>query len=184
MVKCVSFKSFVYRAIGMGDLLEYDDSSWITQEGLGALDIKRKDLRGFALDAIEHCMDDGTPYFTVPWLRREVSDLPLLDYGLSNEFYESVLMSQEDLLAHGNLAGVKLFAPQGSDMKGREFIRKLVAREESIDLDDLVDDLKDDYGIVISRSRLSSLVRDGGLFYSSEFDRVYVDHDRFVLEVE
>ena len=184
MLNCMSFKNMVYRAIRSGDLLDYDESSWITRDGLDELDIRDADLRSFALDAIERGADDDTPYFTVPWLRRCASDLPLLEYGLSDAFYESVLLSQEDLLGHGNLVGIKLFAPRGLAMKGRDFIQAVVAREISIDIDDLVDLLSEEYGVVVPRAQLIQIIRKSDLFYSSASERVFVSHDQFVLEVE
>ena len=180
----MSFKNMVYRAIRSGDLLDYDKSSWITRDGLDELDIRDADLRSFALDVIERSADDDTPYFTVPWLRRCASDLPLLEYGLSDAFYESVLLSQEDLLGHGNLVGIKLFAPRGHPMKGRDFIRAVVGREISIDIDDLVDLLSEEYGVVVPRAQLIQIIRKSDLFYSSASERVFVSHDQFVLEVE
>lgn len=184
MLNCMSFKNMVYRAIKSGDLLDYDESSWITRDGLDELDIRDVDLRSFALDAIERGADDDAPYFTVPWLRRCASDLPLLEYGLSDAFYESALLSQEDLLGHGNLVGIKLFAPRGHPMKGRDFIQALVAREISIDIDDLVDLLSEEYGVVAPRAQLIQIIRKSDLFYSSASERVFVSHDQFVLEVE
>lgn len=184
MLNCMSFKNMVYRAIRSGDLLDYDKSSWITRDGLDELDIRDADLRSFALDAIERGADDDTPYFTVPWLRRCASDLPLLEYGLSDAFYESMLLSQEDLLGHGNLVGIKLFAPRGHPMKGRDFIQAVVGREISIDIDDLVDLLSEEYGVVIPRAQLIQIIRKSDLFYSSASERVFVSHDQFVLEVE
>lgn len=184
MLNCMSFKNMVYRAIKSGDLLDYDESSWITREGLDELDIRDAELRSFALDAIERGTEDDTPYFTVPWLRRCASDLPLLEYGLSDVFYESVLLSQEDLLGHGNLVGVKLFAPRGHPMKGRDFIQAVVGREISIDIDDLVDLLSEEYGVAVPRAQLIQIIRKSDLFYSSASERVFVSHDQFVLEVE
>lgn len=184
MLNCMSFKNMVYRAIRSGDLLDYDESSWITRDGLDELDIRNADLRSFALDAIERGADDDTPYFTVPWLRRCASELPLLEYGLSDAFYESVLLSQEDLLGHGNLVGIKLFAPRGHPMKGRDFVQSVVGREISIDIDDLVDLLSEEYGVVVPRAQLIQIIRKSDLFYSSASERVFVSHDQFVLEVE
>ena len=184
MLNCMSFKNTVYRAIKSGDLLDYDESSWITRDGLDELDIRDADLRSFALDAIERGADDDTPYFTVPWLRRCASDLPLLEYGLSDAFYESVLLSQEDLLGHGNLVGIKLFAPRGHPMKGRDFVQAVVGREISIDIDDLVDLLSEEYGVAVPRAQLIQIVRKSDLFYSGASERVFVSHDQFVLEVE
>ena len=184
ILNCMSFKNMVYRAIKAGDLLDYDESSWITRDGLDELDIRDVDLRSFALDAIERGADDDTPCFTVPWLRHCASDLPLLEYGLSDAFYESVLLSQEDLLGHGNLVGVKLFAPRGHPMKGRDFVQAVVAREISIDIDDLVDLLSEEYGVAVPRAQLIQIIRKSDLFYSSASERVFVSHDQFVLEVE
>ena len=184
ILNCMSFKNMVYRAIKAGDLLDYDESSWITRDGLDELDIREADLRSFALDAIERGADDDTPCFTVPWLRHCASDLPLLEYGLSDAFYESVLLSQEDLLGHGNLVGVKLFAPRGHPMKGRDFVQAVVAREISIDIDDLVDLLSEEYGVAVPRAQLIQIIRKSDLFYSSASERVFVSHDQFVLEVE
>ena len=87
-------------------------------------------------------------------------------------------------MGHGNLVGIKLFAPRGHPMKGRDFIQAVVGREISIDIDDLVDLLSEEYGVAVPRAQLIQIIRKSDLFYSSASERVFVSHDQFVLEVE
>lgn len=179
-----SFIQYVYQANYAGKIFDYDADTWITRAGLAELDISQADIDAFVRDALERCEDDGTPYFTEYWLAHSAASLPFFSYGLSRMFYESVLVSQTGALSHGSLAGVKLFARRGQPVQGRDFIAALVQREVSIDLDELVDILAEDYGIKLPRGQVLSLARKANLYYSKDHDRLYKDHDQFILEME
>ena len=184
LLGCRSFGQYVYQANYAGKIFDYDDSTWITLAGLAELDISQTDIDTFVREALACCEDDGTPYFTEPWLAQEASSIEFFNYEMSRLFYESVLVSQSDVLAHGKFAGVRLFAQRGQPVKGRDFIAALVRRELSVDVDELVDILAEDYGIKLPRGQLLSLARKARLYYSKDHDRLYKDHDQFILEVE
>lgn len=179
-----SFKSFLASAQMAGSVFEYDEETWITLSGLQTLEIERADLDAFAQQAVDRSMQAGMPQFTVPWLRANAADIPLLGYELSDTFYESVLLSRKRFATRGHLAGRRIFAEPHTQARGRDLAESLLRQETSLDMDELFDILHDDYGIGVTHVQLLQLVRAAKLYYSPELDRVYVNHAQFVREVE
>ena len=167
-----------------GTLFPYDADTWITATGLAELDIAPEDLDAFARDAVRASVGAGIPQFTVPWLRAHASELALLAYGLDDSFYESVLLSRRRLATRGHLGGRRIFAEPHAQTRGRDLVESLVQSELSMDVEELLDVLRDDYGIPVQRPQLVSLMRATNLFFSPELDRVYASHNQFVREVE
>lgn len=179
-----SFKSFLISAQTAGTVFEYDDETWITSAGLQELGIKRQDLDSFAQQAVARSVATGIPQFTVPWLRANAPDLSLLAYGLSDVFYESVLLTRRRYVTRGHLGGRRIFAEPHTQARGRDLIESILKLETSIDIDCLYDILHDDYGIGITHTQIVQLVRATSLLYSPELERIYVTHDQFIREVE
>lgn len=179
-----SFKTFLAGAMAAGEVLEYDDETWITTAGLVELEIASGDLDAFARQATELAMRSGVPQFTVPWLRASATDVALMDYGLSDCFYESALLARGRSVARGHLGGRHIIAASHVRARGRDLVESIVRAEVSLDLEDLLEILRKDYGIPVQRAQLVALVRRTDLFYSPELDRAYRDHDQFVREVE
>ena len=179
-----SFTTYLSGAMASGKILEYDDGTWITPAGLAELDISSEDLDGFARQAVERATASGVPQFTVPWLRANATGAPLMDYGLDDRFYESALLSRRRPVTRGHLGGRRIFAEPHTQARGRDLVESVVRSEASLNLEDLLDILRDDYGVPVQRAQLVTLVRQTSLFYSPELDRVYCDHDQFVREVE
>lgn len=99
-------------------------------------------------------------------------------------FYESALLSRRRSVSRGHLAGRRIFADSHAQARGRDLVESIVRAEVSLDLEGLLEILRNDYGIPVQRAQIVALVRQTGLFYSPELGRVYRDHDQFVREVE
>lgn len=178
-----SFKQYLFRRTDQMLLFDYDDETWITPDGLRELDIDRNAILAFARDAASAC-PSALPYLTIPWLRSAGTRIPLLEYELSDAFYESALMPRCTTLGRFTLCGRLVFAASNAIPRGRDFLTALVRRERSIQVDDLLDIFQADYAIPLTRSQLISLVRAAGLQYAPELDRVYIDHNQFIKEME
>lgn len=184
MRQTFSFIQFLNSSIMKGALYPYDDDTFITPAGLAELEISPSDLDSFAADATKRSVEFGVPQFTIPWLRINAAELPLFAYGLSDAFYESVLLSRRRFCTRGHLGGRRIFAEPHAQARGRDLIASLLALENSLNIDELLDILQESYGINITITQLVSLIRKTSLFYSPELDRVYASHGQFVREVE
>ncbi|OUO19299.1 hypothetical protein [Collinsella sp. An307] len=184
MLSASSFKSYLSSAQAAGTVFGYDKDTWITTAGLQELEISRADLDAFAKESVAASVAAGIPQFTVPWLRANAPGIALLAYGLSDIFYESVLLSRKRFCTRGHLGGRRIFAEPHTQARGRDLVTSLLERESSLDIDELCEILTEEYDIDITIPQLVSLIRATNLFYSPELDRVYVSHDQFIREVE
>lgn len=179
-----SFRMYVYQRLQRGTLFSYDADTWITPSGLAELEITQDDVSAFAGQALAAATVAGLTCFTVPWLQATAPELPLLQYGLDDRFYESVLFSCGASLSSGLLCKRRIFAARGERARGRDLVRDLVQREGSPEVDELLAELADSFGVALPREQLLTLARKAGLFFSPEFDRIYPDHQAFIDEVE
>lgn len=179
-----SFRMYVYQRLQRGTLFSYDADTWITPSGLAELEISDDDVSAFAGQALAASAVAGISCFTVPWLQANAPELPLLQYGLDDRFYESVLFSCGASLSSGLLCKRRIFAAKGEGARGRDLVRTLVQRERSPEVDGLLAELADSFGVALPRGQLLTLARRAGLFFSPEFDRIYPDHQAFIDEVE
>lgn len=184
MLTTPSFKTYLTDAQATDAVFDYDADMWVTAAGLQELGINKADLDTFAREAVTASVNAGIPQFTIPWLRANGAGIALLAYELSDAFYESVLLSRRRFCTRGHLGGRRIFAEPHTQARGRDLVASLVAREDSLDIDDLLDILREAYGISVTITQLITLIRNTNLFYSPELDRVYVSHDQFVREVE
>lgn len=184
MLSVSSFKSYLSSAQAAGAVFDYDEDTWITTAGLQELEINRAELDAFAQEAVAASVAAGIPQFTVPWLRTNATGIALLAYDLSDIFYESVLLSRKRFCTRGHLGGRRIFAEPHTQARGRDLAASLLMRESSLDFDELLEILVDEYGIGITVTQLVQLIRTTNLFYSPELNRVYVSHDQFIREVE
>ena len=179
-----SFRMYVYQRLQRGTLFSYDADTWITPSGLAELEITQDDVSAFAGQALAAATVAGLTCFTVPWLQATAPELPLLQYGLDERFYESVLFGCGASLSSGLLCKRRIFAARGEGARGRDLVRALVQREGGPEVDDLLAELADSFGVALPRGQLLTLARKAGLFFSPEFDRIYPDHQAFIDEVE
>ena len=179
-----SFRRFVSGGILNGTFYAYDEGSWITKAGLGELGISETDLDAFADSLARRYKSAEVSQFTLSSIKNEAPDEPLLGYGLCDCFYESVLVSRRNYVESASLCGKRVFAPKGILAQGRALVASLVRAEQSMDLEVLLDMLREDYGIPLQRTQLLQLLRAADLFYSPELDRAYASHNQFVREVE
>ena len=180
-----TFKAFLMQRMSQGQLLDYDEGSWICPSGLRELDINPDDLRAFVEFAVAACDDEGVPYLTVPWLKGCTgAGQRLLDYGLDNRFYESVLLMRRFALGHSTLCGRRLFSVHNASPRGRDFALALIKREGSMPAGDLLDIMREDYDIPISPAQVVQLVNSSGAYYRQELDRAYINRNQFIREME
>lgn len=178
-----SFTNFIDNEHHFGRLFLYDDDTWITGQGLRELGIAARDIGFFVYEVFKCLTANHLACVTVPWLKQFASDMALIKYGLSDRFYESVLDSRESV-CRGKLCGTALFGRYKHNVRGNRLITSLVETEGSTQLNDLLDELNEDFGIPITRQRLIPLIHSTTLYFSPEVDRVYANHAQFIREVE
>lgn len=179
-----TFRTFLYQAEAAGRILDYDEESWITADGLAELEVTPSMIEQFAHSALRAAQDAGHDVFTIPLLMRDCPGLELFEFECSPAFYESALCSQRDVLASILLFRRRIFMAAGARYKGRDVLVQIVKDEGSLYVDELVDLLAERYGITQTRSQVIALVKQTDMHFERSIDRIYIDRNRFIEEVE
>lgn len=124
-------------------------------------------------------LHEGREYFTLYSHRKEYGTLPLDDDGFDDYFYESVIYQVKGMkkisLDHNTI----FYKSQNIEKKecvSKDFIYEQVFNVEEMYLDDFINMLNENYGIVINNeNKLIEIFKEAGLYYNTTFRKVYID---------
>lgn len=174
------FKAWLQQRRQTMSIVPCGPGEWLTRRGLGELGITSGTVREFYEGARRACLADGARRFTVRWLRRHAPGLELLNYYESDELCEAALLAQGSPFVAARVCKVRVFSLPPESPKGRYLVADLVGGQAPLALDDLVDELADEYGISCSRAQATSLVRASGSYLRQGSNRVYESYEQFL----
>ena len=104
------------------------------------------------------------------------------DYGFENIFYESILKAYRDCTSV-RICGKYVFINDEKSRGITDMVENIVHRNSSIEIYDMIDYMRDEYGIEISKSKLINRIRGANVFYSDTMEKLYANYDCFFEEV-
>lgn len=63
------------------------------------------------------------------------------------------------------------------------FVRYLMQTEDALDIDDLIEDIQEQYGISLDKNRLKDSISDANLYYNDVMQRIYPDYESYLDEL-
>lgn len=126
------------------------------------------------------------PFFTIRSLKQEGFDDELFELGFDDYFYSSVLFADKEHIAHKKVGGNMLFRIGTKPFLYSDFIEWLIYREESmyIDVYELMEKLKNTYGIKLERWDIKDKILPGtSMYYSDITEKLYADYEIYFDEI-
>ena len=164
------------------ELIEFEPNQFISAGKLEKSGITREMMQSFC-DEVWDFIADG-PFFSMYLLRHSGFSSDLFRFGFGDLFYGAILRS-DNRFSYGNIFGVTIFKKGDTEITIRSFIEELVAREQSIDMLDLMKELTEEYGCTLEmRSDITSRISDSDLYYDSTLDRLYENEELFLREFD
>lgn len=145
-------------------------------EGCGITKIKLKDYIDKVYDFI------GSKVFTIKHLREKGFTNELDDLGFEDLFYGSILLS-DSRFNYRRVGKQILLSTIGKSVTINDLIEHIVSKYRSIDIYDLMDYMKDRYGINVEKCKIQTMAKDIDLYYDSIMEKVYIDYDEYFEEV-
>lgn len=154
------------------DIFEFEPNQFITINRLQKLNISKKDLRNYIDEVYEAASDYS--FFTISVLRNEGYTFPLDDLGL-NECFNWNLLAQDKRFQVRRIADSAIIGTncEYTDISEKQFILWVLDDYDSIDPADLLERIRDEYGLKFDRQRVLNAVRDTNKYYDPIMDKVY-----------
>ncbi len=181
MLSLVSFSSTMYKLRNNYDIIEFMPFQYVNLRRLEAAGVGREQLREFCQEVASSVTRNS--FFTVESLRAEGFEHPLFDLGFEDWFYSSVLLEARDFFDFQRLGGTRLMKRGSGNTNLGAMLVQLLEQEEKIDIYDLLERLKEHYGIRLPREKVLEIISGTGLYYDTIMQTVYVDYDTYFEEI-
>lgn len=121
--------------------------------------------------------EPGVP-FTVASLRKQgfKHDLDAVfeEYGFDETFYEGLIMYAipGNQIRRTRFSGVCMFCRKEGTFSSADAVEYVVKQKGPIEVEDLIDAFRNEYGVVITAADIQRVVKDRGLFHNVDLDMV------------
>lgn len=162
------------------DIIEFDLGKYININKLESIGIKKCDLTNYQKKVIDFI---GDKFFTVTSLRNlGFEDNKLDDLGFDDYFYSSILINSINI-QYKKIQNAYLMKKDNKPFEFFDFLTYIMGKLRKIDIYDLIQLLKQDYNLDISKYKLINITKDSDLYYNPIMNKIYFDKDEFYKEI-
>lgn len=179
-----AFDHYFDMLVRQGRLLPFGGGEWITEGGMRELGIGKDDLLDFAGQVASMCEEYGYSYCNAVLLRNCSFEHELLDYELNDEFYAYALCIEGTRFLPLNCSRKRIACLDGAKTSTAAFVDAQIPEGGSIDVEDLIDEIKERYGIEVRRDKVLSAPERTDLYYSQVTNMIYKTKATFIKEIE
>ena len=157
------------------DIVLISDREFITYKKLSELGINKEMINKFCNDV--YTSFENITYFTIYNIKDMIDISWIEDNGFDDIFYEC-LVETIDNIKFLRINNQKIYSFIDDNVEVEDIINEFMV-EESIYVDELIDDIKEKYGIDVSSDKL--IYSDK--FYSRELNKLYLNKECYYKEV-
>lgn len=161
------------------DIIKFDEHTCINFRKLESSGISKQDLIDYAEAVIEIV---GEKYFTIHSLNKSGFSSKLEELGFDDIFFESILKNNYRISSF-KLNNKSVFRRTNSPISRKTFINSIIEEYRYIGTDDLINLLKENYGLNIDILLLKLVTEDTDIYYNSIMDTFYINYQTFLEEV-
>ncbi|MGN0574569.1 MAG: hypothetical protein ACI4J2_00940 [Ruminococcus sp.] len=163
------------------EIIEFSPYQYIHIRKLQKMGIEKENLREYC-DAVDMFVDPNT-YFTVEYLQKQgfLSQLDAL--GFEAWFYSS-LLREDARFSYIKLGGTVLFYKGNQLITEQIFLHYLLQQYNSIELDELLDEVYDTYHITLDKGDLKWNIKNTELYFDDIMGKIYRNYDVYFEELE
>lgn len=156
------------------DIISISDKEFITYKKLHELGITKEIINKFCTDVFEGF--ESVNYFTIYNVKKMIDTSWIDDNGFDDIFYECLIETIENVkLLRINNQKLYSFI---SNIEVEDIINEFMI-DESIYVDELIESIKEKYGIEVSLDKLTNSDK----FYSRELNKLYLNKECYYKEV-
>ena len=163
-------------------IIEFEPNQYIHFRKLEKAGVSREMIREFC-EAVYDFVEENS-YFSIRSIRQDGFESDLFDLGFSDRFYASLLLS-DSRFSFAVFYGTVILYHGSRDISIQSFEADIIRQHGSIDVYDLMTELIDRFGCVVSdRSKIIYKVQGTEIYYDSILDRLYADINIYYRELD
>ena len=162
------------------DIIEFDNGNYINFKKLESVGLNKNDLYKYQNKVINYI---GDKYFTVISLKNDGLKYDKLDkLGFDEYFYSSILINNPSI-QYRKIQNTYLMKKEEEQFELSDFLIYIMGKLRKIDIYDLCDYIKTQYGFDINRYKIVAITKECSLYYNQITEKVYIDYDEFYNEI-
>lgn len=162
------------------ELIEFSPDMYINVHKLSSANIDRNVLIEYQNKVKTFCEDK---FFTIYSLKNNGFKYDILDnLGFEDYFYSSILINDKNI-QFKKISNVYLMKKGSNPFDIADFLIYVMGKLRKIDIYDLCDYIKTQYGLDINRYKIVSITKECSLYYNQITEKVYIDYDEFYNEI-
>jgi hypothetical protein len=162
------------------EIIEFEPFQYINIRRLERLGFDKSKLRAYADRVWSFLVDDE--YFTIQSLKNAGFEDELDVLGFGDLFYSS-LLREDPRFTWQRVGKAVVLNPKRVQFTVHDFLVDRVTKEESIDVDDFVAMLQEQYGIIFERQDVLTHVKGSDVYYDAIMGKLYADYATYFEEV-
>lgn len=163
-------------------VIEFEPNQLINFRKLEKAGVSRADIESFC-EAVYDFVEDEN-YFTIQSIRQDGFNSAMFDLGFSDWFYTNLLLSDERLSNDRFFANI-VFYKGARKLSVKTFLEDMIRQQGSVDLYDMVNDLKSRYCFVtVERGDIMTKLYSSDVYYDKYLDRYYANESLYLRELD
>lgn len=167
------------------EIIEFEPHQLIQLRKLQSFGIDRPQLHAFC-DAVAECVSPGA-LFSMKLLHERGMEFELDALGFEETFYNS-LLREDERFDFCRMGGKMVFRRREPGDAPRPLNRTdlaicLLRDRESMDVDDMAEEIRRDFGVEVDRYDLKTACEQAGFYWDSIMNRVYRSYEIYYDEV-
>ena len=163
-------------------IFEFEPYQFINYRRISRLGVSKQDIEEYCTSVYEY-VEDG--FFTIRLLKNKGFTSFLDKLGFEDYFYDSLLYMDFRFIS-GRMFNSYVHYKGGkvSNATRNTFINSLLDNYESIEIDELIRTIKDDYGLTIDRQHIIDAVKTSDKYYDQIMNKVYKNENYYYAEFD
>ena len=162
------------------EIIEFSPLQYINIRRLNEVGVTKDHLKEYC-NVISKRYEKGE-YFTVTSLRNDGFTHSMDDLGFEEWFYSSVLFEDRENFSAQRIGGTRIFLRGKPNGNFNDMLVWLLGKYQKIDFYDLLDLLKNQYGISLPKDKVVEMIKSTELYYDTIMEAVYIDYDTYFEE--
>lgn len=181
LLNTVGFTNQLQKLKSDYSIIEFTPLKVISLKKLNNVGISIEEIRSYSKE-VKNWIEDGE-FFTIFSLRDKGFKHSLDKWGFDEWFYGSILSENNKEFSYRRMAQSRVFVRGNYDVTMKSLLEYIVEYKEKIDIYELVELLKNDYGLKVDKDRIIWVLKESYLYYDSIMEKVYINYDTFFEEV-
>jgi hypothetical protein len=162
------------------DIIEFEPYQYINIRKLQKLGVTKEKLFNYR-DCVWSFLNSDD-FFSVKSLIQDGFDHELHSLGFMDLFYATILKSDKRFTWQ-RIGNAVIFNPRRDQFSVHDFLVAYVESVKSINIDEMVSELNERYGIEFNRWDITTNVKGSSVYYDSIMETLYADYDTYYEEI-